>query len=175
MMMYGCGKKEEPVQKKEETQEKDPEEGVLEENTDEKDATTMENDSENNSVNVLVTKMKIYYADLGTGEIISKEIESDNVTPEIVWKQLQIEGVINEECKLNQYIFHNEEKKIDMDVNGDFGNYVRSMGTMGEDMVVTCITRSYLETYGYEGIKITEDGKVLETGHAVLDKYMGIE
>lgn len=83
--------------------------------------------------------------------------------------------VISKECGLNQYSFHETEKKMDIDVNTAFGTYIRNMGTTGEDIVITCITRTYLETYGFERIKITEDGKVLETGHAVLDGYIGNE
>lgn len=168
MIMYGCNRTEESTHSKEEVQEQEPMEEELEDSSD------IEDDSEDNLA-ATVTKMKIYYADAETGEIVCNEVESNQVTPELIWKQLQMEDVISEECGLNQYSFHEAEKKMDIDVNEEFGTYIRSMGTTGEDIVITCITRTYLETYGFEEIKITEDSKVLETGHTVLDGYIGIE
>lgn len=166
MITYGCGKEETEYSSEEQEKEE------LE--VEKEDFPDAEVDDEN-SVASIATKMKIYYADSETGEIICNEVESNQVTPETIWKQLQMEDVISEECELNQYTLYDVEKKIDIDVNGAFGTYIRSMGTAGEDIVITCIVRTYLETYGFEKIKITEDGKVLETGHAVLDGYMGIE
>jgi hypothetical protein len=166
MIMYGCGKEEAEYSSEEQEKEE------LEVEKD--DFPDAEVDDEN-SVASTVTKMKIYYADSETGEIVCNEVESDQVTPEVIWKQLQEQDVISKECGLNQYSFHETEKKMDIDVNTAFGTYIRNMGTTGEDIVITCITRTYLETYGFEKIKITEDGKVLETGHAVLDGYIGNE
>lgn len=170
-MMYGCEKEEKSVQEQEEVQEKGEKEESVQEEKEVEQAVVEENEK----VSVTVTNMKIYYADPGTGEIASKEIKADYVTPEMVWEQLKEEGVIKEECRLNSFSFNDTGKTIDLDVNEAFGNYIRGMGTAGEDIIVTSITRSYLETYECEGIKITEDGKVLETGHAVLDGYMGLE
>lgn len=161
MMLYGCKSDENPVKQ--------------EELTEEKDITITEEKNENTSVSETTAKMKIYFADSGSGEIISKEVDVEKVTPELIWENLQNEGVISSECALNQYTLYEEEKLIDIDVNGTFGNYIRSMGTTGENIVLTSITRSYLENFGYEGIKITVDGQVLETGHAILDGYMGLQ
>ena len=156
MMLYGCKSDENPVKQEELTEEK-------------------EEKNENTSVSETTAKMKIYFADPGSGEIISKEVDVEKVTPELIWENLQNEGVISNECALNQYTLYEEEKLIDIDVNGTFGNYIRSMGTAGENIVLTSITWSYLENFGYEGIKITVDGQVLETGHAILDGYMGLQ
>ncbi len=175
-MMYGCEKEEKSVQEQEKAQaEEDKEEPVQEEKEVEVEKEEEIVEEKNEAVAVAVANMKIYYVDLDTGEIVSKDIETDDVTPEVVWEQLKKEGVIKEECGLNSFSFNDTEKTMDMDVDEAFGNYIRSMGTTGEDILITCITRSYLETYGYEGIKITEDNKVLETGHAVLDGYIGLE
>lgn len=167
-MVYGCEKKEEPVQqekiqeeKKEESKEEDIDENITE-NTEE--------DVENNAV---LKKMKIYYVDANTAEIVSKEIEDENVTSELIWSQLKEEGILSKESELNNFNVNEAEKKLDMDVNSGFGNYIRSMGTTGQDQIITCVTRSYLETYESVGIRITEDGKVLDTGHTMLDGYIG--
>lgn len=170
-MIYGCEKEEKSVQEQEKVQE----EGEKEELVQEEEEVVVEEKEENEVVSVTTASMKIYYVDPGTGEIVSKDIEADNVTPEMVWEQLKKEDVIIEECGLNSFNFNDAAKLMDMDVNEAFGSYIRNMGTTGEDILVTCITHSFLETYGYKGIKITEDGKVLETGHTVLDGYMGLE
>lgn len=175
IFMYGCGQKEEEEPTKEAVKEEqqngeDEKEVQKEDNQSDKDNAEVSESQENT---VTIKKIKIYFVDPDTAEIVSKEVESDNVTPEAVWENLKGAGILTAECKLNSANVQAEEKKIDIDVNAGFGNYVRSMGTAGETEIIECVTRSYLETYGYTGIKITEDGKVLETGHTVLDGYIG--
>ena len=49
------------------------------------------------------------------------------------------------------------------------------MGTTGEIQIIGCIINTYLETYDCDGIKLTEEGKVLQTSHgANYDGYSGI-
>ena len=49
---------------------------------------------------------------------------------------------------------------------------IRGMGTTGEEQILICIKKSFLETYGCERLKITENGQPLETGHTVIKGYM---
>ena len=49
------------------------------------------------------------------------------------------------------------------------------VGTTGEIQIIGCIINTYLETYDCDGIKLTEEGKVLQTSHgANYDGYSGI-
>ena len=66
-------------------------------------------------------------------------------------------------------------RAIDLDFNAATGEYIRSMGTTGEIQIIGCIINTYLETYDCDGIKLTEEGKVLQTSHgANYDGYSGI-
>lgn len=76
------------------------------------------------------------------------------------------------DCKLNTCNVNTEEKKIDLDVGGTFGNYIRTMGATEEQEVLKCIVNTFLDSYSCEKIKITENGQPLETSSAVLDGYM---
>lgn len=82
------------------------------------------------------------------------------------------EGILSSECKMNSCAVDQEQKTIDLDVDSGTGSYIRSMGTTGEEQILTCITRSFLKTYECERLKITENGQPLETGHTVIKGYM---
>ena len=89
-----------------------------------------------------------------------------------IWNGLIGEGVLSSECKMNSCNVDQEQKTIDLDVDSGTGSYIRSMGTTGEEQILTCIKKSFLKTYECERFKITENGQPLETGHTVLKGYM---
>ena len=110
-----------------------------------------------------------------TAEITTRIINDVSLNPENVWKYLQEEKLLTEKCGFNNFSYNKEKETIDIDVNQEFGNYIRSMGTTGESQIIECVTKSYLETYDCEKIKITEEGQVLQTGHAILEGYISYE
>lgn len=118
-------------------------------------------------------KLICYYVDPETGNVISEEIESGIINGLAIWMELQNRGVVTDDCQVNNFEQNEEDKSLHLDVNKAFGDYVRGMGTAGETEVLKCVVNSYLDTYHYQKIKITEEGNVFETGHAVLDGYMG--
>lgn len=118
-------------------------------------------------------KIICYYVDSETGNVMSEEIENGTVNESSIWMELQNKGIVTDDCQVKSFEQNEEDKSIHLDVNKAFGDYVRGMGTAGETEVLKCVVNSYLDTYCYEKIKITEEGKVFETGHTVLDGYMG--
>lgn len=171
IMVFGCEKAETKIEKKETQKEQ------LENVNNEiiKEDAKVDGNKEEDNKTTTVKILKIYYVDSDTAEIKNHEIESTDISPEIIWDNLKNEGVLTEQCKLNQSNVDKEKKKIDIDVNSEFGNYIRSMGTTGEEEILVCIIRSYLETYNFKGIKITENGEPLDTGHTIIDGYMNNE
>ena len=98
---------------------------------------------------------RVYYVDDITGEIMGK--------------------ILTEGCQLLSFKVNEETHLIDLDFNAATGEYIRSMGTTGEIQIIGCIINTYLETYDCDGIKLTEEGKVLQTSHgANYDGYSGI-
>ena len=103
------------------------------------------------------------------GKTITVKTEYD------IWKALQGNGILTEGCQLLSFKVNEETHMIDLDFNAATGEYIRSMGTTGEIQIIGCIINTYLETYDCDGIKLTEEGKVLQTSHgANYDGYSGI-
>ena len=115
--------------------------------------------------------LKLYYIS-DSEEIECTEIRTNLLQATDIWSALMGEGILNSECKMNSCTVDQEQKTIDLDVDSGTGSYIRSMGTTGEEQILTCITRSFLKTYGCERLKITENGQPLETGHTVIKGYM---
>lgn len=115
--------------------------------------------------------LKIYYIS-DSEEIECTEIRTNLLQATDIWSALMGEGILNSECKMNSCAVDQEQKTIDLDVDSGTGSYIRSMGTTGEEQILTCITRSFLKTYECERLKITENGQPLETGHTVIKGYM---
>ena len=115
--------------------------------------------------------LKLYYIS-DSEEIECTKIRTNLLQATDIWSALMGEGILNSECKMNSCAVDQEQKTIDLDVDSGTGSYIRSMGTTGEEQILTCITRSFLKTYECERLKITENGQPLETGHTVIKGYM---
>lgn len=137
--------------------------------TEQKDEQVEENDSKDHEAQDQI--LKLYYIS-DSEEIECAEIRTNLLQTTDIWNGLIGEGVLSSECKMNSCNVDQEQKTIDLDVDSGTGSYIRSMGTTGEQQILTCITKSFLKTYGCERLKITENGQPLETGHTVLEGYM---
>ncbi len=170
LLLSGCENKETEMNEppKTEVNSGDNSDAELEE-------TDKDTEEQNEESEELSVEMTIYYVDMETAEITTRIINDVSLNPENVWKYLQEEKLLTEKCGFNNFSYNKEKETIDIDVNQEFGNYIRSMGTTGESQIIECVTKSYLETYDCEKIKITEEGQVLQTGHAVLEGYISYE
>ncbi len=84
--------------------------------------------------------------------------------------KLQEEGIITKNCEINEIIL-NEDDTMIIDINKAFGDYIRSMGTTGEEEILSYLAESYLSAYQKEKLKITEEGALFETGHMAYEDY----
>lgn len=117
----------------------------------------------------------LYYIEESTGEIASKEVSVKGDVSKGIIKQLKADKVLAETCDVKSISVNSAEKKADLAMNKEFGDYIRSMGTTGSEQILECLVRTYLNAYECEGLKITEDGNPLDTGHTVLDGYISYE
>ena len=114
----------------------------------------------------------IYYINEQTAEIEEKETEIHNEYD--IWAALQEQGVLTAECELLNLKFNKDGDKIDLDFNSVTGELIRSQGAAGEIQMIACIVNTYLEAYNSEGIRLTEEGRILDTSHGgELDGYCG--
>lgn len=135
------------------------------------DDTDTENEAVNPDDNIM--SVRVYYVDDNSGNITGKTIDvSDEYD---IWSALKDFGVLTDGCELLNFSLDYENKTIDLDFNLATGKRIRSMGTTGETEIIGCIVNTYLEAYDCDGIKLTEEGKVLQTSHgANFDGYTGI-
>lgn len=156
-------------QANEEIQPSDNEEA--EDQTDQEDQSDPADKTEGDAVET-ARNVTIYYVDDQTADIVSKSVEIHDEYD--IWDALKESGILTEDCELLNLTVNEAEKKMDLDFNSAVGDRVRSMGTTGETEIVGCIINTYLEAYGCEGIRLTEEGQVFETSHgADLDGYSG--
>lgn len=166
----GCGKtgEKEPEQTNTEKPEQNIENVANPEGdkTDQESEPTPVEDAESRDVT-------IYYVDDQTAEVTGKSVEIQN--EQDIWNALIENGILTEECELLSLSINEEEKKIDLDFNAATGDRIRSMGTTGETQIIGCIVNTYLEAYGCNGIRLTEEGQPLQTSHgANYDGYSGM-
>lgn len=119
-----------------------------------------------------IRTITLYYVDDQTAEVTGQSIEIQDEYD--IWAALKESGLLTEDCKLLSLSVSEEEKTIDLDFNSATGDRIRSMGTTGETQIVGCIINTYLEAYGCDGIRLTEEGQALQTSHgANFDGYSG--
>lgn len=114
----------------------------------------------------------LYYVDENTGEITSKEALVKGDLSQGIINELKSTKILSDVCAVESISVNESDKKIDLAINQEFGDYIRSMGTTGSEQILECLVRTYLNAYGCEGLKITENGGPLDTGHAELEGYM---
>ena len=79
--------------------------------------------------------------------------------------------MVDEDTKVNS--IEQVGKALSLDVNEAFGVQLRSYGTTGETILIQSVVNTFLDAYGCEKIKITENGATLCSGHMEYGEYMG--
>ena len=176
VMLLGCSGTDTSKEANDTTQNTKQEEKTepTQDKTEQKDEQAEENDSkaeDSGDHEAQDQILKLYYIS-DSEEIECAEIRTNLLQTTDIWNGLIGEGVLSSECKMNSCNVDQEQKTIDLDVDSGTGSYIRSMGTTGEEQILTCIKKSFLKTYECERFKITENGQPLETGHTVLKGYM---
>ena len=165
LVFSGCGKEEEKQPEKKPVQSEEVKDPIEDEQQDD-----LEDDDRKEE-----QKLEVYYVDELTGEIAEKDEVITGELSEAIISKLKETAVLSQECEIEVISVNTSEEKMEIAVNSGFGEYIRSMGTTGESQVLECVVRTYSEAYDCDGVKITENGNPLETGHAVFDGYISYE
>ena len=181
-LMAGCGKKE--ADPSTEQEEKKPavtqETEVTEEEQDEQktedtaDKETPDAEDANTDAEPQEEKreVRIYYIDDATGEPASVNMVISDEND--IWAELQEKGILEDNCKLLSFEVDEANGQIDLDFNAALGDRIRSFGTTGETEIIGCLINTYLDAYGCDGIRLTEEGSRLETSSGGnFDGYSG--
>lgn len=156
-----CAEKDEPVENK----------PVKEETTQEENEDELVEADENGGHEEVPEKisLNIYVVNPDDGTLMTEIKECEKVNEVVIWDFLKETGIIPEESKVLS--LNKEENKLVLDVDNVFGERLRSQGTAGEQEILGCVANTFLDAYGCEGIKITEEGQVLLSGHAEYADY----
>lgn len=165
LVFCGCSKEEQKQPEKKPVQSEEEKDPIKDEEHDDLEDDDREEEQ----------KLEVYYIDELTGEISEKDEVITGELSEAIVSKLKEAAVLSRECEIEVISVNESEEKMEIAVNSGFGEYIRSMGTSGESLVLECVVRTYSEAYDCDGVKITENGNPLETGHAVFDGYISYE
>lgn len=173
-LLSGCSKEKEQdnAENVEELHKTEEKEEKSETETDVSDDQTDDTDTQVDVEGAQSRTIALYYVDGETAEIVTKNIEIQD--EQDIWTALKTEGVLTDECELISLTVNSSDTTLELDFNSATGDRIRSMGTTGETEIIGCIVNTYLEAYDCTGIKLTENGQVLETSSgANFDGYTG--
>ena len=172
----GCSKEEKEEPNEVEAEEQSNEKSEITDNEADEDVqenVKPEDDSQNPAEVPQETRnVTVYYVDDQTAEVTGKSVEIQDEYDS--WNVREESGLVTEDCGLLRLKVDEAAKKLDLDFNSATGDRIRSMGTTGETQIVGCIINTYLEAYGCEGIRLTQEGEAFVTSHgADFDGYSG--
>lgn len=117
----------------------------------------------------------LYNSNVDATALVQETVEVDALTPENVLAVLKECGILKDDIRILSLEESDQDgmKVLDIDFSQEFGNYVGSMGTAGEYMIMGSVCNTFLSAYGCEKVKITVEGGVLSTGHREYPGYSG--
>lgn len=116
-------------------------------------------------------KLKVYYAD-ENAEMQMKQVEITELTSGNVWTELQKANPVLAEVRVIECEVNEEEKRIDLNLSSEFGEYLMETGTAGETCAVTAVVNTYLDAFTCEEIKILDNGETLVSNHTEYEDYL---
>lgn len=124
--------------------------------------------------------IKVYYGDSNAEFVINKTVYVDKLDENTIAGALVDAGVLKEDVKVQELSFEKEraedaedaEGYLTVDFNQAFHDSIGTQGSGGEVLAIKSIANTFLSAYQATHMKITVDGKPLETGHMVYNDYM---
>lgn len=146
------------------------EEGASEEDVDGTEGETEEDlrDDTANQREIEVYSSNEDATGLVTTLAVIPDLTAANILNELAYKNVIPDDVTANNCEL---VEKDGKRLLQVDLSGEFAEYLNRQGTTGETITMGCVCNTFLKAYVCDGIKITIDGNVLETGHAEYDGY----
>ncbi|MCI7812392.1 MAG: GerMN domain-containing protein [Lachnospiraceae bacterium] len=140
---------------------------------------TADDKQENNSLNqtsadaVSGVKVRIYYGDQNGEFLLNKEVTVSEISVKSVTEALIDQGILEEGIEINSLTQKTQEERelLEIDFNEKFQEKLFSLGTSGERIFMGSVINTFLGIYDADAVKITVEGRTLESGHAVYDGY----
>ena len=115
----------------------------------------------------VMLKFSVYYPNenldgFDVMTISAATIDADAVIYGLIWAKVLPEGT-----KVNSMT--SEGMQLNIDFNDSFREYLCSMGTTGEYMLMGSVVNTFLAAFEAESAMITVNGEIIESGHVVYD------
>lgn len=117
-------------------------------------------------------EVTIYYGN-GASNMLSSEMAAmEQVTAENLIDALMKHNIVSLGTKVNSFEEEEEDgmKKLRLDLSKTFREYLKTMTSEGEKIIMSSVAATFLEAYEAEEIVITVEGKVLETEHTTYEE-----
>lgn len=126
---------------------------------------------------IIMQQMVIYYSNGQADGLEAETVEAEDITPEFIVGHLAKHNIVSIGTKINRFDAVMEEGKyvLNLDLSKAFGEYIRTMSSSGEAVIMAAVTNTFLEAYGADAIRLTVEGQTLETGHRVYDELLTIQ
>lgn len=181
LLLAGCGKSEpEEIQEKENQTEaleiekqKDKEDQTAKED-DTEDSKAQEPETEQQETVVPSKTVTIYSPNEMADGFVTEDVQTADVTESWVVEQLIAKGVIpgNVQALSCTETQEGGVKSLNLDLNQAFADFLQSLGSTGEYMVVGSVCNTFLNAYDCSQVQITVEGNTLATGHVEYPGYM---
>lgn len=117
------------------------------------------------------TPMTVFYGDEEAEFIIHKTVMVSAVDKTEIVNQLILQNILTKGTKLNHFSKTDKSGKtiLKLDFSKEFLDRLDGAGTAGERIIMGSVVNTFLHAYEADSVKITVDGKTIETGHTVYD------
>ena len=118
--------------------------------------------------------LTVYSSDETGESFVTTDVEVTAVNESTIVEQLILAGVLTESVAVNSLESDDGQSQLHADFNSAFSDYLLTMGTTGEYMLLGSVVNTFLTAYSAETILITVDGQPLETGHNLYDQPLSL-
>ena len=115
----------------------------------------------------VMLQFTVYYPNENADGLESIVMSSTTIDPDTLIRALVWLNVLPEATKVNSLT--SEGLQLNIDFNETFRDYLCTMGTSGEMVLIGSVVNSFLSAYQAESIMITANGETIESGHVVYD------
>lgn len=130
----------------------------------------IDNEEDNVTEDTKKISVNVYKFNPDDETFVVETKECDELSEQNIWSLLKETTSIPADSNVNSFKMNGDQ--LELDVDHAFGEKLRSYGTSGEDALMGCVVNTYLDAYKCSGIKITEDGQTLCSGHREYTEYL---
>ena len=119
-------------------------------------------------------QVEIYFGNEEGDALLSEVVEMESITATKIMEELVKKEVVTTEAKVIGLTKQTQEGKtrLKLNMSKEFGEYVSTMGSSGEYIIVGSLVNTFLTIYEADEVLILVEGKTFETGHQLYENYL---